>query len=161
MHTRRFAVYPARSAAEWAFSFVDREAARSPELGRHRSTSAQRGSGVVKITLPYPPSGNHRLAHGRGRYYRTAAYRQFIAAVTAIVRKAGVRCISDGRLRLELVFFPDTRRVADLDNLIKSTADSIVEAGWVRDDSMFDYVAAGRVWGTKRGEVEVEIKQLQ
>ena len=48
-----------------------------------RPLPAQNGPLCVALTLPYPPSGGHRLGMRQGIFFRTLDYKRWLAQVSA------------------------------------------------------------------------------
>jgi crossover junction endodeoxyribonuclease RusA len=99
------------------------------------------------LTLPYPPTVN--------TYYRNVGSRVLLSAKGRAYRKrVALECIAqrakriDGPLAVRIVAHPPDRRRRDIDNLLKSSLDSMQYAGLFEDDAL---IADLRIL---RGEVE-------
>lgn len=64
------------------------------------------------------------------------------------------------RLEISITLYPPDKRVRDIDNVIKSTFDALVQAGAFDDDSCIDVLLVQRGEITKGGKAIVEIKVL-
>ena len=118
----------------------------------------------MKLTLPWPPSVNH--------YYRRVGPRILISREGREYRKricgllapgnGGVRKPpSGGRIALCMDAFPPDRRRRDLDNLLKSTQDSLAHAGVYQDDSLIDWLLIRRCEVVRpQGRLNVQVDQL-
>ena len=110
------------------------------------------------LELPWPPSVNHYWRFGRGHFHISAEGRAYKMQVAGVIAQAGVRPL-EGNVRVTLDAWPPDRRKRDLDNLQKSTLDSLAvrngSYGLYFDDSQikrleatmhdFDPGRAGRV----------------
>ena len=118
----------------------------------------------MKLTLPWPPSVNH--------YYRRVGPRTLISREGREYRKricgllapgnGGIRKPpSGGRIALCMDAFPPDRRRRDLDNLLKSTQDSLAHAGVYEDDSLIDWLLTRRCEVVRpHGRLDVQVIQL-
>lgn len=93
----------------------------------------------IVLTLPYPVSVNAMHGYGKGRVFRSPAYKEWIAeAHVAWLRqrpKMPVKSVS-GRYRLSIYATPPDKQRRDIGNLEKATSDFLVMMGIVRDDSL-------------------------
>jgi crossover junction endodeoxyribonuclease RusA len=97
----------------------------------------------MKVTLPWPPSGN--------RYYRRVGAKTLISRdgreyrklVQAICLAEGVKRLG-GRLNMAIEAYPPDNRRRDLDNLLKATLDALQHGGAYEDDSQIDWLLVRR-----------------
>ncbi len=118
----------------------------------------------MKLILPFPPSVNHYWRHFRGRMVISREGRAFRQNVCALLAGGGAggarRPPSDGRIALAMDAFPPDRRRRDLDNLLKSTQDSLAHAGAYEDDSQIDLLTVARCNPVPGGQIVVRIEPL-
>jgi len=89
----------------------------------------------LEIRLPWPPSVNHYWkAHGNRRYISRTA-KAWMDEAVLLLRAAGVRF--DKPVEVRMFLSPPDRRRRDGDNLEKAIMDSLVKAGVIRDDSLW------------------------
>lgn len=115
-----------------------------------------------QITLPWPPSANHYLAHtSRGTYLKPEA-KAYHSTVEHIARVAGIVSeIADGqRIAVRLDCYPPDHRKRDLGNVEKVLLDSLTRAGVWPDDSQIDDLRITRQ-AVGRGEVDITIKVIR
>ena len=99
---------------------------------------------MIELTLPWPPSTNtyyrnvagKTLISAKGRAYRAAV------AVQVLVQRGALRL--ESRLCVAIVAHVPDKRRRDLDNLLKSTLDSLTHAGVWLDDSQIDSLTISR-----------------
>ena len=118
------------------------------------------------ITLPWPPSVNHywrkwrnRMVISReGRDYRRRVERLCAAPAGKFGNGSGNK--KPPRIALCMDAFPPDRRRRDLDNLLKSTQDSLAHAGVYDDDSLIDLLFVQRREPIKPGMISIELLEL-
>jgi crossover junction endodeoxyribonuclease RusA len=96
------------------------------------------------IELPWPPSINHYWRHTKNGHYISRegiSYREMV--YYSCINYQG---IFDASKRISVIIeaFPPDKRKRDLDNLLKSTLDSLQHAKVYADDSQIDYLAIKR-----------------
>ncbi len=99
----------------------------------------------IVIDLPWPPTANTYWRRNGGRYFiskRGQDYREYVAK--ACYAYQGL-FIAEDRLRVKIKAYPPDKRKRDLDNLFKSTLDSIQHAGLYVDDSQIDKLSIERM----------------
>ena len=90
------------------------------------------------LTLPYPPSVNtYWRANGKRRFLSKAGV-EFKHAVQEYVIDNAIPKFGSARLRMDIVIRPRSRRVFDIDNLLKAILDALMNAGVYDDDSQVD-----------------------
>jgi crossover junction endodeoxyribonuclease RusA len=90
------------------------------------------------LTLPYPPSVNtYWRANGKRRFLSKAGV-EFKQAVQEYVIDNSIPKFGSVRLRMDVVIRPRSRRIFDIDNLLKAILDSLMDAGVYDDDSQVD-----------------------
>jgi len=90
------------------------------------------------LTLPYPPSVNtYWRANGKRRFISKAGV-EFKHAVQEYVINNSIPKLGSARLRMDIVIRPRSRRVFDIDNLLKAILDALMNAGVYDDDSQVD-----------------------
>ena len=116
------------------------------------------------LTLPYPPSINHYWRHFRGRTVISRGGRTFrdnVCSLLAAGSGNGPRKPPmGGRIALAMDAFPPDRRRRDIDNLIKSTADSLQHANIYMDDEQIDLLVARRREVVPGGRLDVRIEEF-
>lgn len=116
---------------------------------------------MIRVTLPYPPTGNHAVKHTRaGRHYLTAEAQAYRKQVWIRIKQAGLRnpFLEPVRVRCEITF-PDNRR-RDMDNVAKSLLDALTYAGVWRDDYQIHDLRLVRLPAEKPGCVLVTIEPM-
>jgi crossover junction endodeoxyribonuclease RusA len=111
------------------------------------------------ITIPYPPSVNTYWGFRGHRRFLTPKANQFKSAVAHIVSDKQIN-FGNQRLEISITLYPPDRRVRDIDNVVKSTFDALVQAGAFVDDSCIDVLLVQRGEVTKGGKAVVVIKVL-
>jgi crossover junction endodeoxyribonuclease RusA len=122
----------------------------------------------MELTLPFPPSVNHyyRTFHGRTLISRAGReYRRVICGLLARTPGLGGsdwvrKPPGGGRIALAMDAFPPDRRRRDLDNLLKSTQDSLAHAGVYQDDSQIDLLLVTRREPVPEGRILVRLEPL-
>lgn len=120
---------------------------------------------MIDLALPWPPSVNTYWRHPSsgalaGRHLISAAGRKYRALVHSKTAALGVKP-AVGRLAISILASPPDRRRRDLDNVLKSLLDSLVHAGVVEDDELFDVICIARAAPAAPGEVRVRIAQTE
>lgn len=113
----------------------------------------------MNLTLPYPPTGNHAVKHGRNGHYATQDARRYRTEVAAIALRQGARRGIGGPLAVVAEIRPPDRRRRDLDNAWKTIADALTHAGvWV-DDYLIGDLRLIRGEPVKGGSVSVFVEE--
>ena len=127
---------------------------------------------TIKLRLPWPPSANRIWRRGSGKTFLSPKYKEFKKEVTSIVlarqRKSRIKPIRvlnqnvlmTGKLRVEIVLHPPTRRNRDVDNCIKPILDALTSAGVFYDDADVWQVTATRGDIAPNGNAFVVISQF-
>ena len=117
------------------------------------------------LILPWPPSVNHYwLARGKMRFLSAAAkkFRYDVAALChmfSLVNHSKYPFL--GRLNVHIDVFPPDRRIRDIDNLLKSTLDSLTHARVYLDDSQIDKLTiVRRDIDRPSGRVEIIVTEI-
>lgn len=100
----------------------------------------------LAITLPWPPSVNHYWEQrGAMRFLsrRALAFRREVKHLFWETKHPGFGGIE--RLSLTILLFPPDKRRRDVDNIIKSTSDSLQHAGVFEDDFQIDVLHVERM----------------
>jgi crossover junction endodeoxyribonuclease RusA len=112
------------------------------------------------LTIPYPPSVNTYWGfHGHRRFLTPKAV-QFKKTVAHIVSQQQIK-FGNQRLEISITLYPPDRRVRDIDNVVKSTFDALVQANAFADDSCIDVLLVQRGTVIKGGKADVTIKVLE
>lgn len=106
----------------------------------------------LRIELPWPVTVNHYYQIARKRLIITPAGEKFRGEVAVACRNHGH---IDCRFGAWMYVYPPDERRFDLDNLWKSTLDSLQHCGTFRDDSMMDDQRAIRCEVRPPGSVTV------
>ena len=118
----------------------------------------------VLLTLPWPPSTNtiwRSLRSGpmAGRVLLSKAGREFFkVAQAAVLAQSGYRFF-DGRVGVELLLHPPTKRSFDIDNRCKAALDACTKGGLWDDDSQIDVLIVRRAEVVKGGKLTVRAWQ--
>lgn len=111
---------------------------------------------ALNLTLPWPPSANTYYRNVQGKTLISSAGRAYRAAVSdQVLIQRGARMYA-GRLAVSIVAHVPDKRRRDLDNLMKSTLDSLTHAGVWIDDSQIDslHIARGPIGGMLKVTVQ-------
>lgn len=112
------------------------------------------------LTLPYPPSVNtYWRANGKRRFLSKAGV-EFKRAVQEYVIDTAVPKLGDARIRMDIIIRPRSRRIFDIDNLLKAILDSLMDAGVYDDDSQVDDLHIIRGDACKNGACVVNIEVI-
>jgi crossover junction endodeoxyribonuclease RusA len=110
------------------------------------------------MTLPFPPSVNHYWRKWRNRMVISKKGREYRTAVCGLLAGGGNKKPPiDGRVALCMDAFPPDRRRRDLDNLLKSTCDSLTYAGAYRDDFFIDLLIVRRKEPVQHGKIIIQL----
>lgn len=120
---------------------------------------------MMKLTLPWPPSVNRYWRHPNkgplaGRHLISVEGRQYRSQVLALAISHKMPCLS-GRLAVSIEAWPPDKRARDLDNLLKSTLDSLVHAGVIAGDELIDELKIVRKEAVKPGHLVLTITSLE
>jgi crossover junction endodeoxyribonuclease RusA len=113
----------------------------------------------IVIDLPWPPTANTYWRRNGGRYFiskRGQDYREFVAK--ACYAYQGL-FVAEDRLRVKIKAYPPDRRKRDLDNLFKSTLDSIQHAGLYVDDCQIDKLSIERM-PEHEGKISICVEKI-
>lgn len=112
------------------------------------------------LILPYPPSVNtYWRANGKRRFLSKAGV-EFKKAVAEYVIDNNIPKLGNARLSVDIVISPRSKRIFDLDNLLKAILDSLMDAGVYDDDSQVDDLCIRRGQPKKGGACIVIIDKL-
>lgn len=113
------------------------------------------------LILPYPPSVNtYWRANGKRRFLSKAGV-EFKKAVAEYVIDNNIPKFGDARLSMDIIISPRSKRIFDLDNLLKAILDSLMDAGVYDDDSQVDKLSIARGKPTKGGACVLVIEKLE
>lgn len=94
---------------------------------------------MIRLTLPYPPSGNNQripVRQGKGaRLTDAPAYREWKKAADKAVSEQVAGLALTGPYAMRLIADRPDRRRRDIGNLEKCCSDALVRGGVVADDS--------------------------
>lgn len=112
------------------------------------------------LTLPYPPTGNHAVKHGRFGHYTTPEVKRYRTTIATLARSQGAIKPLTGKLQVAAeIQHPDKRR-RDLDNCWKTLADALTAAGVWLDDFQIHDLRLIRGEAIKGGAVSVMVEEL-
>jgi crossover junction endodeoxyribonuclease RusA len=114
----------------------------------------------VYLTVPYPPSVNSYWGFNGSRRFLTPKAVKFKEIVKAVVARHGIKSLGSARLYVKVKLYPDSTRIADIDNRLKSLLDALCQAGVYDDDSQIDKLFVERAEVIKYGKTEVLINIL-
>lgn len=113
---------------------------------------------MIDLTLPFPPTVNTYYRNIAGKTLISAKGREYRAAVAdQVLIQRGAKLLA-GRLSVTIVAHVPDKRRRDLDNLLKSTLDSLTHAGCWIDDSQVDSLTITR--GPIGGMLKVSIRTI-
>lgn len=113
------------------------------------------------LSLPYPPSVNtYWRANGNRRFISKAGV-EFKRAVAEYVIDNNIPKFGSVRIDLDIVIRPRSKRIFDIDNLLKAILDSLMDAGVYDDDSQVDKICIVRGEPCKNGACIVIIKEYE
>lgn len=93
----------------------------------------------MNLTLPYPPTGNHAVKHGKFGHYVTPETRAYRNTIRILIAQQRANIRYDGLLRVVAEINPPDRRRRDMDNIWKTCADALTYAGvWIDDFQIVD-----------------------
>jgi len=111
----------------------------------------------MELILPYPPSVNHYWRKWRNRMVISREGRAFRRHGRPLLGSGGQKPPFTGNIALAMDAFPPDRRRRDLDNLLKSTQDSLAHAGVYEDDSLINLLVVRRCESIPGGRLVVQI----
>ena len=114
--------------------------------------------GAVEFDLPWPPSVNRYYRHVGPRVLISREGRRYRTMVVS--RLAGLFRKFTGKVLLALDCYPPDRRRRDLDNLLKSLQDALVNAGVLEDDSLVRRLEMEMLEPIPEGLVHVHIAPI-
>ena len=102
-------------------------------------------SNIITLELPLAVSENNyrRVVPGCSHPVISSEGRKYQENVKVIFRQSGQMPVQ-GRVKVDLEFYPPDRRKRDLDNLFKCLFDSLVAAGCIEDDSLIAEIHAAK-----------------
>lgn len=117
---------------------------------------------VIELSLPFCPSVNHYLNHGRHGTYITKQGRAFIRKVVEYIKM----CQLNGRIGSALVdvavvLHPPSTQVHDADNYNKVSFDSLTKAGFWNDDGQIKLFAVYMGPIVKHGRIDLAVRLHQ
>ena len=115
---------------------------------------------MIILTLPYPPSGNHRNGMRGKHVYRLSKTVLFFDVVRVICAAENATRGLTGRLSVTYKVFPPDRRRRDIANVEKAASDALSEAGVWGDDCQIDELHMYRCERVKGGMLIAEIKEI-
>lgn len=114
----------------------------------------------VVLHLPWPPSVNNYYKTGRqGQRYLALSVREYRAAVLESVSQQAPGLCLDEQLFMEVYLFAPTKRMYDIDNMMKGLLDALTEAGLWTDDKLVDQLHIYRGVIVKGGSVRIELSE--
>lgn len=114
---------------------------------------------IWSLSLPFPPSGNHRNGRSGKRTYRPKSTQDYFTEVWATVRQQNGPHRLEGGLIVEIDCHAPDRRCRDLDNIAKVLLDALTEAGVWEDDSQVQVLTLRKAPSEKPGRVQVRIEE--
>lgn len=112
------------------------------------------------LTLPYPPTGNHAVKHGRNGHYATPEVKRYRTTIATLARSQGAAKPLAGKLQVVAeIQHPDNRR-RDMDNCWKTLGDALTLAGVWLDDFQIHDLRLIRGAPIKGGAVSVLVEEL-
>lgn len=121
-------------------------------------TAKARTAGKLTLILPFPPTYNTAVRHTKtGHHYRTPefeSYRSHVADSARILRVAR----RDGPLSVKAHFWMPDARKRDLDNVWKTLADAMQDAGVYVNDSQIEHLELRKAGIAKPGSVRVDVE---
>jgi len=112
----------------------------------------------AEFDLPWPPSVNNYYRHVGPRVLISREGRKYRRMVVS--RLGGLYPKFTGKVRLALDCYPPDRRRRDLDNLLKSLQDALVNAGLLEDDSLVRCLEMEMLEPIEGGLVHVHVAPL-
>lgn len=114
----------------------------------------------MNLTLPYPPTGNHAIKHGRNGHYATPEAKAYRSAIRSLIAQQRASIRLQGPIRVVAEISPPDRRRRDMDNAWKTIADALTNAGVWMDDYQIADLRLIRAAPVKGGAVSVFVEQL-
>ena len=116
---------------------------------------------IAFLELPHPPSVNV--------YYRRSGHHMHISEKGKLFKKEVADIVSDFhhekfqmlRLKVDIQYFPPTKRKTDIDNRIKAILDALTDAGLWYDDEQIDMLSIKRMHVYRGGKVIVTVENLE
>lgn len=115
---------------------------------------------MMTLTIPYPPSGNHAVKHGRNRHYSTQEVRRYRSTIHMLAMQQRACNRLQGPLQVVAEIRPPDRRRRDMDNVWKTVADALTHAGVWEDDFQIADLRLIRAEPVKGGQVDVMVEEL-
>ncbi len=109
------------------------------------------------ITMPYPPTVNTYYTVARGRKILSKRGRSYKKEAALYLYEQGVPKDREGPYAISIMVRPPSKRLMDVDNLLKPLLDSLVEYGAISDDSEVVDLRIRKFNPIKGGSVEVLI----
>ena len=113
----------------------------------------------INIILPWPPSANTYWRRNGSRYFISPKGQSYRTNTAWSCHKYRGSFIATDRLKISILAYPPDKRKRDLDNLFKSTLDSLQFATVFVDDSQIDELSIKRMPDIK-GFLTIEIENL-
>lgn len=112
------------------------------------------------IKLPFPPTVNTYYRNVNGRTLISRRGREFRKLIQVLAMVERWPQFGKQRIRVTITANPPDRRRRDLDNLLKSTFDSLTHAGVWHDDCQIDDFRIIRGEAGKPGDLIMEIESI-
>ena len=116
--------------------------------------------GVIRLTLPEPPSANRYWRTFRGRAVKSAEARAFVATVHGLAKAAKIKPITTGPVAVDITWVRG-RKAGDLDNRLKIVLDALGKGLCYKDDRQITEITMHRQDGTAPGKLEVSVWALE
>lgn len=115
---------------------------------------------MIALSVPLPPTSNHRLIPVGGRQVKSPEYRQWMDAAawqmrSQLTAQNQFEALASDVFVSVAVTFPD-RRKRDLDNVLKPVNDALVKGKVIEDDSLISCQVVYRQ-GIVKDDAKVEI----
>lgn len=115
---------------------------------------------MTTLNIPYPPTGNHAVKHGKFGHYATAEARRYKQTVKVLATQQGASTLRESLLRVVAEINPPDRRRRDLDNAWKTIADALTHAGVWKDDFQIADLRLIRGEPVKGGSVSLFVEEI-
>lgn len=115
---------------------------------------------MIYLSLPWPPTGNHAVRHGRFGHYATKEAKAYRTITAALCRPHRPKKPLAGQIKVLAIFFPPDRRRRDMDNVWKTLSDALTLAGIWKDDCQIAELTLIRRDPVPGGSVAVQVTEL-
>jgi Holliday junction resolvase len=116
--------------------------------------------GIVRLTLPYPPSVNHYYSRTTRGVFINKSVRLYREEVLLTCKNQVKESFFGDAVKMEIYLYCPDKRKRDIDNILKCTLDVIQMLGVYIDDNQISKLSVIRKPIIKNGKIHAIIERL-